>query len=82
MLSRACAIDWLRKAVYLQLVAGQRVQQQVHTLAASLILDHLLEAQGARVANVVLLQTWESLQQELPLLCCSHSHEHLRQRQA
>ena len=63
----------------LELVASQRIQQQVDSLALGLVLDHSLKAQGATVTNVVLLEAWESLQEELLLLCCSHSHKHLHQ---
>ena len=63
---------------HLQLVVGQGVEREVHASAGGLALDQLLEAGAARVADVVLAQRRECLQQEGALARAAARHKHLR----
>ena len=65
-------------SAHLQLVVSEGVEGEVDALAGRLALDSLLEGAGARVADVVLPQRGEGLQQERPLVRCSTGHKHLR----
>ena len=62
---------------YLELVIGKGVEGEVHAGALSHLLDHDLKLRGAGVADVVIAQGRERLQQECTLGGSAARHKYL-----